>query len=263
MSWKIHVYGTRGSFPQPDNQYMEYGGNTSCFYVDCGQHLILDAGSGLSSIEEIYRDSDPVHILLSHVHMDHVIGLFQCKAFFEKGREIHIYSKERNGKNIEEQLRRIVAPPYWPVGFDDFSANINFHTVEDAFQIGNIHTSVIPSCHPDNSSVFRIEDTGNRAGYALDYEMAMDTEERIVSFLQNCDLIVFDGNYIPGDEVFGWGHSTWKDAIRVRRKSESRKIIISHYGYHYTDQMLRQQELMAKKEDKNCIFAREGMVIES
>ncbi len=263
MNWKIHVYGTRGSFPHPGNEYMDFGGNTSCFYLDCGHHLILDAGSGLSSVKEIYRDSAPVHILLSHVHMDHVIGLFQCRAFFEKKREIHIYSKQRNGESIEEQLRKIVTPPYWPVGFDDFKANLFFHTIEDSFEIGHIHVSVAPSFHPDTSCVFRIEDADNCTGYALDYEAAMDQEGRIASFLQNCDLIIFDGNYIPGDEVYGWGHSTWRDAICIRKKSDSKKILISHYGYHYTDQMLKEQELMAKAEDKHCIFAREGMIIES
>ena len=264
MSWKIHVYGTRGAFPHPEKDYMKYGGNTSCFYLECGNHILLDAGSGLSRIEEIYRDKRPVHILLSHVHMDHIMGLYQSRIFFEKDREIHIYGESRNNLGIEEQLRTVITKPYWPIGFDEFEAKTIFHTIMEGecFQIDGIHILTKRSFHPDETMLIRLEDENCRIGYTLDYEAAMDKNHLAEGFLQDCDVIIFDGNFIPDQEIPGWGHSTWRDGIRFRKNTNTKKMLISHYAYAYTDQILEEQERLAKKEDEYCIFAREGMVIE-
>ena len=33
QDWEISVWGVRGSAPVPSKEFMEYGGNTSCFSV--------------------------------------------------------------------------------------------------------------------------------------------------------------------------------------------------------------------------------------
>ena len=39
--WEISVWGVRGSAPAPSKEYMEYGGNTSCFSVKRENHVII------------------------------------------------------------------------------------------------------------------------------------------------------------------------------------------------------------------------------
>ena len=50
---EINFYGTRGSIPVCDKNYMEYGGNTTCielYQTDSKRSIILDAGSGIRSL---------------------------------------------------------------------------------------------------------------------------------------------------------------------------------------------------------------------
>ena len=49
---KVTFYGTRGSMPVPDPDYMHYGGNSSCILVtfSTGRVAILDAGTGIRKL---------------------------------------------------------------------------------------------------------------------------------------------------------------------------------------------------------------------
>ncbi len=49
---KIKFYGTRGSIPVPEREFMEFGGNTTCVRVTTsdGQIIIFDAGTGIRQL---------------------------------------------------------------------------------------------------------------------------------------------------------------------------------------------------------------------
>ena len=86
--FRIKFRGVRGSYPVPREDFLKYGGNTSCIEVNVGGHLIiLDAGTGLISLgNELMQkyiesgttlsDRTPIRcsILLSHIHLDHIQG---------------------------------------------------------------------------------------------------------------------------------------------------------------------------------------------
>ena len=81
---RLRVLGTRGSLAISGEDYREFGGNTSCYMVQAGEETIfLDAGSGIFSAPD--RFSRPPVILLSHLHLDHVIGLGMFPAISRKG----------------------------------------------------------------------------------------------------------------------------------------------------------------------------------
>ena len=79
-SGTVTVLGVRGSFPMAGKGFSEYGGTTSCFLADLGtETVILDAGSGLASLGAtvpLPGGRKRVHVLLSHLHIDHIMGLF-------------------------------------------------------------------------------------------------------------------------------------------------------------------------------------------
>ena len=51
QDWEISVWGVRGSAPVPSKEFMEYGGNTSCFSVKKENHVIIfDMGTGLTAL---------------------------------------------------------------------------------------------------------------------------------------------------------------------------------------------------------------------
>ena len=89
MDWKLNIWGVRGSMPAPSRNFLDYGGNTSCVSVDCGAGdlVVFDAGSGLPALAGQLSGSCPVHIFISHVHIDHLLGLYTFPLFHTPGAE--------------------------------------------------------------------------------------------------------------------------------------------------------------------------------
>ena len=60
---KITFYGTRGSVPVPDRDFMKFGGNTSCLLLklEDGHIIIFDAGTGIRKLgDHLFKQSyDP------------------------------------------------------------------------------------------------------------------------------------------------------------------------------------------------------------
>lgn len=262
MNWKLKVLGVRGSVPAAGSGYMQYGGNTSAFLLETGEHIFLDAGTGLCAWKE-FSDNKPIHILITHVHLDHISGLPGFAPIYEKGREIHIYGERRNGKSIGNQLAEIMAPPFWPVALDRAPANICFHDVllGKPFSIGSTTVDTIRLPHPDCCTGYRIADAQKTLCYLLDCELgsSADENELLIRFIRNSDAVILDGMYSPGKVIPGFGHSSWDECVKLAEDGRARKAIISHYSVSQTDALLEQQEQNASEK---CLFAREGMEIE-
>ena len=80
---KVKLWGTRAMVPAPHPDTQDYGGNTVCLEIaeEGAPTLILDAGMGLhwlgnNLLNGAYgRGEGDAHILLTHVHWDHIQGL--------------------------------------------------------------------------------------------------------------------------------------------------------------------------------------------
>ena len=77
---KIKFYGTRGSIPVCDRDFLEFGGNTTSIMVtrDNGRVAILDAGTGIRQIGiDLVKngfDQKELFIGFTHFHWDHIQG---------------------------------------------------------------------------------------------------------------------------------------------------------------------------------------------
>lgn len=259
QDWEISVWGVRGSAPAPSKEFMEYGGNTSCFSVKREDHVIIfDMGTGLTVLgrELIKQKIMRFDILLGHLHIDHLLGLFSFQPLFCPEVEIHLYGRT----GLEENIRQLLSPPWYPLGVEDFPAKIYFHEIEpeSLFWLGNFQVSTIEGNHPDGSILYRLDGDGKSFVYALDCECDKETFSRLSNFAQGSDLMVWDSNFIEEDFKKGWGHSTWKQGLAIGHEANIKHILMAHYNSGYTDVFLQKQENIAC-EDKSCIFAKEGM----
>ena len=82
-----------GARLDPGPEMTRYGGNTPCVEVTLsdGTELILDAGTGIRELGRARKYSDkPVHVLLTHLHHDHIHGLMFFAPLFDPDCEIWI-----------------------------------------------------------------------------------------------------------------------------------------------------------------------------
>ena len=81
---QVRIWGCRGSIAAPGADTVAYGGNTSCVEVVHGGEttLILDAGSGIRAlgVDLTRRGTRRIHLLLTHLHLDHLEGLPLLRA---------------------------------------------------------------------------------------------------------------------------------------------------------------------------------------
>ncbi|MBR5420177.1 MAG: MBL fold metallo-hydrolase, partial [Lachnospiraceae bacterium] len=116
MSNKVTFLGVRGSIPVSGEAYRRYGCATTCFLLELGGETILvDAGTGILNIAQELLAQPEITMLLTHPHLDHLIGLPMCPYLFRKGATLQMYAATRGGLDAEAQVKALVAPPLWPV----------------------------------------------------------------------------------------------------------------------------------------------------
>lgn len=74
----INFWGVHGSVACSAPDTVLYGGNTACVEVLCDdRRAILDAGTGIRPLGASLAPGTPLDadILLSHMHLDHLVGL--------------------------------------------------------------------------------------------------------------------------------------------------------------------------------------------
>jgi phosphoribosyl 1,2-cyclic phosphodiesterase len=97
---KVKIWGARGSIPAPGPETTRYGGNTSCVQLTLsdGSVLVLDAGTGIRNLGTALRPTEqPLHILLTHLHLDHIQGLMFFAPFFDPEVEITVWGPPAAG----------------------------------------------------------------------------------------------------------------------------------------------------------------------
>lgn len=134
MSFRVTCEGPRGSIPAPSRKNfstVEFGGNTSCYYVEAGAfRIIIDHGSGVRLLGDRLMAEGQVgkHFisLSSHGHWDHIQGLPFCIPYFIKSNTFHFHGHippghETSGNldhlsnTVEKLLAEQQASPHFPV----------------------------------------------------------------------------------------------------------------------------------------------------
>ena len=260
----VAVLGVRGSFPAAGRAFEEYGGNTSCFLADLGgETVILDAGSGLATLGDgvpLPGGRKRVHILLSHLHMDHMMGLFAFPLLNDPAAEIVLYGDT----GLRARLDVIFGSAYWPLGLEDFQARVHVRELAPGARLSlrdGLCLSTLRGKHPGNSLLYRLEGSGKTLVYALDCEMDEAMHSALTAFAQNADLLIWDATFAPDDFKKGWGHSTWQEGLALGSLAGAKRVLMAHYARSYSDRFLREQEKLAPA-DGSCVFAKEGMVLQ-
>ena len=137
---------------------------TSCFAVEHKDALILlDAGTGISNlplIRDIYSSHDTVSIILSHFHLDHIIGLIYLLPYLSD-KILNIYGPGGSvyGRSTEEILSDVFQKDLFSRPLDRIAAEV--HCIDysaGSFYINDIHISADEQNHSSPSFQITIDD---------------------------------------------------------------------------------------------------------
>jgi len=262
----IKVYGCRGSAVV--SRTSRYGGNTSCMSLESGgERLIIDAGSGLLLMEDDFvKNPDyTVNILLSHLHLDHIIGLATFAPAWNPNTKMRVFSRSHDDRPLDEQVLGMFSPPYWPVVIKDH-AFAKCVPIEPGipFEVGTFTITPFDAIHPDKTLAYHITDGHSRVVYLLDSEVtrqSVQEHEPLMQYCQGADLVVFDATYTPEDygKRKGWGHSTVEEGVCFAEKWGCRRMLFSHFCRTYSDEEIDNLKKYIDLADSRFIFAYEGL----
>ncbi|MBP1584568.1 MAG: MBL fold metallo-hydrolase [Lachnospiraceae bacterium] len=256
---KITVLGARGSMPSEGRDFLEYGGATSCVLVETDEQAIyIDAGSGIVRTPDI--GNRKISILLTHPHLDHLLGMPFFPYISEKNRRVDLYAGITGGLTAGEQMDRLYSVPIWPVKMEEYGSDLRFHDISGSFDIGDVHVESADSVHPGGGLVYKLSCDGHSVVYATDYEYREESIDGLINFCKGCDLLFFDAQYTDEELASrkGYGHSSASQGLKVMEKSGAGRICFVHHDPGHDDAMLRRMEEAVKSETVS--FARQGDV---
>ena len=191
---QVKLWGTRGSIPSPGPETIRYGGNTSCVGVTLsdGSLLALDAGTGIRNLGlALAAEPARLHILLTHLHLDHIQGLVFFAPAFRAQTEIVIWGPASPEASLRDRIARYISAPLSPVEVRELPCDVSFrHCPETEWEIGPARIRAASVTHRGPTLGYRIDDGGSSLAYIPDHEPAL-----------GADLDALDESWISGFEL--------------------------------------------------------------
>jgi phosphoribosyl 1,2-cyclic phosphodiesterase len=276
---KLTFWGVRGSTATVDPATWRFGGNTPCVELTTpdGMQLVLDCGTGLRMLgsrwgkegEQSPRRNE-THFLVTHYHWDHIQGIPFFTPLYSEQNEFHFYSfrSEFLGRDsLKQVFETQMAQPYFPVDLSAMNAKRRFQEVAsgDAFFIGENRVSVRALNHPQGCLGFRIETAAGTVVYATDNEPGNpELDKSLRELAAGADIFINDAQYTPeqlAGPKRGWGHSSWKEGVKVAREAGAKTLVLFHHDPDSTDRMIDSILRQGREEFDSVFAASEGMVI--
>jgi len=258
---KVKLWGTRGSIPSPGEDTVRYGGNTSCVGVTLsdGSLLALDAGSGIRNLG-LQLDDEPrrLHILLTHLHLDHIQGLVFFAPAFRPQTELVIWGPSSPEASLRDRIARYVSAPLSPVEVRELPCDVSFrHCPEAEWEIGPARIRAASVSHRGPTLGYRIDDAGSSLAYIPDHEPALGAdlghlpEEWISGFelARDATMLIHDGQYSDQEypDHLGWGHSGLGDTLRFAQRTGAQRTVLFHHDPTHSDAYLDQLGAEARR----------------
>lgn len=293
---RIRFWGTRGTCPSPGAHTVRYGGNTSCIEVESasGAMLVLDAGTGIRALGDALlrrngdgiRDTtdnpdrartDVLHIVLSHRHGDHVLGLPHFAPLLSRTHTVCLHCGNSDADSLRPFVQSLLSPPLFPL-LEGVTRHLDVCDWSDDHAVISDVMRVVrfPANHPGEASVLRVQ-IGARVAlaYAPDNELAYSSNDlatiawrtRLVDALRGVPVLIHDATYADSEiaQHAGWGHSSAEEATRFAMECGAEMLVLFHHHPDRSDDAVDAMERACQElagGTLQVIAAREGDVLQ-
>jgi len=216
----IHCLGTTGYHPNANRQ-------TSCYFLPA-DGVVLDAGTGMFRLAPLIQ-TDRLDILLSHAHLDHIIGLtFLLDILYQRPVEtVVIWGEQAKLTAVREHL---FADLIFPAQID---AQWNAIDGLESFRVGAAGAITVdwrPQEHPGGSVGYRLRwpAEGKSLVYATDTCGELSQPNR--SWMNRADLLLHECYF--RDEHQHWalktGHCWTSRAAQIALDAQVARLLLTH-----------------------------------
>lgn len=247
-------------------EIMRYGGDTTCVQV-CAEKtvVVLDAGTGIRNLRDLPADAREVHLFITHLHWDHILGFPQWKDLWTRPElTLNIYGLERANDNFHIALERSIVQPLYKRTFEEVAMQIKYHDLQPGTQV-ELPEGVIVKCayanHPYRALGYRVEHQGQSLAFVPDTapfdrylfaeemvtlqtrlapgerEQLVEMQDSLIALLGDVDWMIYDSALLPQEyeKLPHWGHSTMAQAVEMARAAGVRELIFFHHDPKRTD----------------------------
>jgi phosphoribosyl 1,2-cyclic phosphodiesterase len=231
-------------------------GNSTCVGIETPDELIvLDCGSGIRDLGYLLEDhwnapgyagSRKAHVILTHPHIDHIIGIPFVEAFYDPKNDFSFWAPQSVLDGLDavfsegSQMSRI----YVPTAYREMVGVKSLHPIApgSGFAIGGTRFSTFALNHPGGSLGYRLDRGERSVVLATDHEHTAAPDLALADFARGADLLYADAQYLPEEyrgEVGisgarpvphrGWGHSTVDDVVATALAAG---VKLLHLGHH-------------------------------
>jgi phosphoribosyl 1,2-cyclic phosphodiesterase len=276
---RVTFLGVRGSTPAPGEEFIRYGGHTSCVALSHdGQvpSILLDAGTGIRRTSSL-MNGQPFQgsILLSHLHWDHVHGLPFCDATDRLDSRVTLFVPDQlDGSDPLEMLSRGMSPPHFPVRADELRGDWSFVSLSaSTFEVEGFHVLVEEIPHKGGRTYgFRISDGSSTVVYMSDHcpsalgpgpDNLGEYHQTALSLSEGADVLIHDAQLVREEleaEAY-FGHAAAEYAVALARHANVPRVVLFHHKQSRTDDEL---DAIARRfsDDPGVIVASQSTVLE-
>jgi phosphoribosyl 1,2-cyclic phosphodiesterase len=249
---RVKLRGVRGSVPVPGPATERFGGNTSCVQVTAeeGSEVVLDAGTGIRALgAALAGRCRRLHVLLTHLHLDHIQGLMFFAPFFDPEVEITVWGPPPAGRALRQRLARYISSPLSPIEIGELPARVTFRDVPpEPWRIGAMELRAALVSDRGPTLGYRLSESGTSLCYLPDHEPALGQDLATApagwicghGLARGASLLIHDGQY-SGDEYAahrGWGHSSLPHALAFARRCDVHRLLLFHHDPWHDDALL-------------------------
>ena len=213
--------------------------NTSLVFEAGGAAVLADCSG--STVQRLRRlGLDPLaltHVVVTHVHVDHAYGLpslVRQLAILERRAPLTVVCRPEHVEPLRTLLtvfRLWLRPEFFPLAL----APIDLAVGARAFTTGGLAVSTAPNEHGGMPNfAVRVDAEG---GPAVVYSSDTRPSEAVVALARGADTLVHEATFAERDRgpARYLPHSSAADAGRVAARAGVRRLILTHVGVEYHD----------------------------
>jgi ribonuclease BN (tRNA processing enzyme) len=244
----------RAYFLGTNGWYDTKTGNTVCVLIETkNKYVIFDAGNGFYKIDQYVKFDKPIHLFLSHYHLDHIIGLHALNKFnFKQGIDIF------GPTGLKTLFKRVINTPY-SMPISRLNTRVRLHEIKK----GNFLPTEIEYKELKHNSLcygYRVISDGKVVTYCTDTGIC-----RNLSLLASkADLFITECSLRPGQVDNKWPHLNPSQAAEIASKSKCRELVLIHFDASiYLSKADREDAAaVGRKIFRNTLAAEDGLVID-